>query len=50
MTSIALLGVLTIAAVAIVIGVVLGIFVLAPAIWRAVRRADTDEEPVERPD
>lgn len=48
--SIALFGVLAIAAVAIVIGVVLGIFIVAPAIGRAQRRAETDEESGDRPD
>lgn len=48
--SMALLAVVAIVVVAAVVGVVLGIFVLAPAIWRVLRRAETDEEPGDRPD
>ena len=46
-----LVVVLVIAAVAAVIGVALGIFLLAPRITRLLDRADSDdEEPGDRPD
>jgi hypothetical protein len=46
----ALFAIGAIVVVAAVVGVVLGIFIVAPAIWRALRRAETDEESGDRPD
>lgn len=45
-----LVVVLVVAAVAAVIGVGLGIFILAPRITRMLDRTEADEEPGDRPD
>ena len=45
-----LVGVLIIAAVAAVIGVAFGLVLLAPRITRLLDRADSEEEPGDRPD
>ena len=42
--------VLAIAAIAAVVGVGLGIVLIAPRISRALDRADQDEDPGDRPD
>jgi hypothetical protein len=48
-TLIELLIFLTIAAIAAVVGIRLGIVLIAPRISRALDRADHDEDPGDRP-